>query len=95
MCVCVMCVRARACACVCVCVHVCVHVCVCVCVCARRYSIGTCVRKHFPKGWFDGKIIGMRGNKLWKIEYTDGDCEDVCEKELQTHITLYNEKHNT
>ena len=56
-----------------------------------RYPIGTKVRKHFPQGWFDGEVISIDvEEKLWKIRYSDGDCEELDKDHLIRHISLYN-----
>ena len=53
-----------------------------------RYPIGTKVRKHFTQGWFDGEVISIDAEeKLWKIRYSDGDCEELDKDHLIRHIS--------
>ena len=62
----------------------------------RNFDIGTKVRKKFSGCWFDGEVIEVHvDDKLWTVEYADGDSEDLNEDEIIRCSSEYNLKYNT
>ena len=55
----------------------------------KKYDVGTAVLKKFRAGWFEGKVVSYdHQSKFYKIEYEDGDEEEVEEKELTKILKL-------
>lgn len=56
-------------------------------------EIGTKIGKQFDQGFFTGTIISLPSltSEFYKVEYDDGDNEDLSEDEVKGLINLYNE----
>ena len=53
--------------------------------------IGTKVRRKFDLGWFDGEVISVVANGIYKVRYEDGDMEDLERDELYEHELTYDQ----
>jgi hypothetical protein len=55
----------------------------------QKYSTGTTVLKKFRTGWFEGTVVSYdHQSQYYKIEYEDGDEEEVEEHELAKILKL-------